>query len=728
MVPEDRITQIRQEVELELLSKRRSHSHIIANNPQSSLHTSLDNTEQQNTNTQNDSNIHPLTSLDNILSHSQPTLTHTFSQQTCTHTADNNACQIDTAFQEKNKDQFRVTEDQFRDTEPISRPYIPKQKPSKRLAMIITHINRHVLPEYLTTEQDFLTQQTLLYSAAYTAAICNGSKIQNSGGINKGRKDYKPNWQIRLEKRVQNLRSDIGRLTDYIRGNRNRTIVAAVEKVKTRYQSHAQHENPNTQLNHYLDTLKQKLNVVSSRLKRYLTCTTRKQQNATFNNSEKSFYRNLTCTNTGSQNQTRPTPETLRDFWASIWENPVEHNKNAEWYTRMAEANVTPDMEFDNITIDTFLQVLERTHNWKTPGSDNLHNYWYKKFTVTHTHILRHFNYFIKSPYTMPAYITQGVTYMLPKDTTDMQNPAKYRPITCLQTIYKILTACISKNIYTHLDKNNILAEQQKGCRKNCQGCKEQLTIDAVVMNNTARKKSNIYTMFIDYRKAFDSVPHSWLLQVLYYYRIHPTIITFLQVSMQNWQTRLRINQGADSISTDPIRIETGIFQGDALSPLWFCLALNPLSELLNKSNEGYKLDNDRTQDTLSHLLYMDDIKLNSNSKEGVFELADITQVFSTDINMELGVDKCKILSVNKGKIQNIDYILRSGESIEAIDEHSVYKYLGFNQSLQIKQKETKAELLKKFKHRLNLILKTHLNSKNIVKAINTYAVPVLTY
>jgi hypothetical protein len=63
---------------------------------------------------------------------------------------------------------------------------------------------------------------------------------------------------------------------------------------------------------------------------------------------------------------------------------------------------------------------------------------------------------------------------------TDTINPSKYRSITCLPTLYKVLTVGIARQIYLHCENNNIIAEQ-KGCRKLSQGCKEQLRIDSIV-------------------------------------------------------------------------------------------------------------------------------------------------------------------------------------------------------------------------------------------------------
>lgn len=294
---------------------------------------------------------------------------------------------------------------------------------------------------------------------------------------------------------------------------------------------------------------------------------------------------------------------------------------------------------------------------------------------------------------------------MIPKDS-DHNNPANYRPITCLQTIYKILTSCISELIYDHLAQNNIMAEEQKGCRKHSQGCKEQLIIDTVVMKLAIKNKRDINTMYIDYRKAFDSVPHSWLLHVLHHYKIHPSLITFLQETMTGWKTKLKLINSSVSIETEEIPIRRGIFQGDALSPLWFCLALNPLSNMLNRSNSGYKLTQNSS---LTHLMYMDDIKLYSNNIDALYKLADITQTFSRDIHMEFGIDKCKTFSVRDGVVEQNNYTLYAGAIVEALDQHSSYKYLGFQQLREIHQNRTKTEIIKKFTHRLNNT--THVTS-----------------
>jgi len=74
---------------------------------------------------------------------------------------------------------------------------------------------------------------------------------------------------------------------------------------------------------------------------------------------------------------------------------------------------------------------------------------------------------------------------------------------------------------------------------------------------------------WIDYRKAYDSVPHSWLLEVLKMHKIADNVCNFLEGSMSMWKTALTLN----GRFLGYVNIRCGIFQGDSLSPLLFVMS-----------------------------------------------------------------------------------------------------------------------------------------------------------
>ncbi len=74
-------------------------------------------------------------------------------------------------------------------------------------------------------------------------------------------------------------------------------------------------------------------------------------------------------------------------------------------------------------------------------------------------------NGILAEPETTPEWLTEGKTVLIPK-TKETANPKNYRPITCLPTTYKTLTAILLQRISKYLQENNLFPEEQKGCCK----------------------------------------------------------------------------------------------------------------------------------------------------------------------------------------------------------------------------------------------------------------------
>ena len=64
------------------------------------------------------------------------------------------------------------------------------------------------------------------------------------------------------------------------------------------------------------------------------------------------------------------------------------------------------------------------------------------------------------------------------KDNSMGNTPDNYQPITCLALMWKLVTGKICSQLYEHLEREQLLPEEQKGCRKKSGGTKDQLIID----------------------------------------------------------------------------------------------------------------------------------------------------------------------------------------------------------------------------------------------------------
>ena len=140
---------------------------------------------------------------------------------------------------------------------------------------------------------------------------------------------------------------------------------------------------------------------------------------------------------------------------------------------------------------------------------------------------------------------------------------------------------------------------------------------------------------------------------------------------MKNWKTQLTRTHESGTLMSDNINIKRGIFQGDSLSSLLFCISLIPLSLELNHSGYANKIGTER----ITHLLYIYDLKLcakDYNELEGPLRTV---KRFSDDIGIEFGLSKCAKANFKRGKLEKFDHVRLDEETmIKDLKQEKVYK------------------------------------------------------
>ena len=204
-----------------------------------------------------------------------------------------------------------------------------------------------------------------------------------------------------------------------------------------------------------------------------------------------------------------------------------------------------------------------------------------------------------------------------------------------------------------------------------------------------------------------------------------PVLRNFLSHSIRMWKTTLILNTVENTLNAGVININSGIFQGDSLSPFLFCVTLIPLSKLLNNTGYGYKIyDN-----TINYLFYMDDLKLFEKNGQQLQGLLNTVKQFSDDIRMEFGLDKCATATFFSGKLLKAKNItLDTTTIIKDLEPEESYKYLGVIEGDRIQHSYMRGKIRKECFRRVRSILGSELNARNRVDAITSLALPVVTY
>ena len=223
-----------------------------------------------------------------------------------------------------------------------------------------------------------------------------------------------------------------------------------------------------------------------------------------------------------------------------------------------------------------------------------------------------------------------GKTVLILKDLSKGTIPSNYRPITCLPNIWKILTRTISDKMYETLDETGVLIEDQKACKKGARVTNDLIFIGKIVLKEAKRRKKDLAICWIDYRKAYDMVPHYWIMECLTMFRIANNVQNLLQYAMPLWKAELTSNnQNFCNVAK-----KRGIFQGDSLSPLLFIIDLIPLTFILRKYKKAYEFSN--REERINHVLYMDNLKLYGKTDKVIDSLIQIVGIFSSDIAWSL--------------------------------------------------------------------------------------------
>ena len=85
--------------------------------------------------------------------------------------------------------------------------------------------------------------------------------------------------------------------------------------------------------------------------------------------------------------------------------------------------------------------------------------------------------------------------------------------------------------------------------------------------------------VWIDYKKVYDMVQQNWIINCPKMYKISDEVINFIEKTMKTW--RMKLTVGGRRFAE--AKIQRGIFQGEAQSPLLSIIAMMPLNNILRK-------------------------------------------------------------------------------------------------------------------------------------------------
>ena len=256
------------------------------------------------------------------------------------------------------------------------------------------------------------------------------------------------------------------------------------------------------------------------------------------------------------------------------------------------------------ITAAEVKRAVKKAKPNKAVGIDNL-PYEILKNPQSQTLLLEMFNK-IFSHMIIPSLWRKTIIKPIPKNSTiDPRIPLQYRGIALLSTIYKLYSSILNNRIMTFCESQNLLHEEQNGFRRN-RSCSDHVFVVNNVIRNRLNQNRPTFAAFLDAEKAFDRVDRNLLYFKLINLGINGAIYDNVKCIYQNTQCCLKLN---DTL-TNWFRSESGVLQGDTLSPTLFNIFINDLIPSVKSLNKGIPIGDQN----LSILLYADDIVILSEN------------------------------------------------------------------------------------------------------------------
>ena len=108
-------------------------------------------------------------------------------------------------------------------------------------------------------------------------------------------------------------------------------------------------------VNVVIEELKQRVTAKAEKLRRYEQSVQQYRQNRMFEYDQKNLYKELDGDSSGTATDCMPDAEESCEFWSNIWDNPIEHNRDAEWLTdvrdKLSQCSAQEDVKITEVDV-----------------------------------------------------------------------------------------------------------------------------------------------------------------------------------------------------------------------------------------------------------------------------------------------------------------------------------------------------------------------------------------
>jgi len=409
--------------------------------------------------------------------------------------------------------------------------------------------------------------------------------------------------------------------------------------------------------------------------------------------------------------------EEIKDFYENLFTTRgVDENKKRELLKQIKAKISEEDKKECNQEIreEEIERAIQQLNKKKSPGIDGLGNEFYMCFKEILTKILKEVFKEIFEEEEVNERMGMGITKLIYKSKGEKVDLKNYRPITMLNTDFKILAKVLANRLKEVMP--SIIKTNQAYGVKGRDIADTTMSIRDTIWY-MKEKNENGYVISLDFEKAFDRVEHRFLFDVLKEFGFGGDFIKWIKILYKGALTRIKCN----GFLTECFKITRSIRQGCPLSALLYSLVSEPLGLAIKQKEEitGIEIEEKKAEGKVFQ--YADDTTIIVKGKESVKEVMKCVEDYCKGSGGKVNEDKTVYMRFGEAMI------LRDCFKFKEVEEMRILGILMGKNEKKVRD-EMWEQLVTEIERRLNFWKLRNLNLKGKVLILNVLMVSKLWY
>ena len=363
-------------------------------------------------------------------------------------------------------------------------------------------------------------------------------------------------------------------------------------------------------------------------------------------------------------------------------------------------------------------KALMLLKNHKAAGCDRITSEYLKAFAESFGDILLRIFQRLFAQHIYPFQWTSNFLKPIYKkgDPLDTDN---FRGLAIGAAMAKLYSLILLGRLTEHIKKKNLISANQIGFMT----CTSDhiFLLQTIIEKVVKKNKNRLYAVFIDFKKAYDTIDRSKLFMRLQDIGINGTFLKNIKSMYETISYKIKLKDGY----LDPINSNLGLKQGCPLSPMLFNLYIDDVKDIFDPRCDPVTI----TDTDITHFLYADDLVLVSLSHEGLQRSLDKVSEYSRKKSLTISIKKSKSMIFNRaGRLINTQFYINN----EPLEPVKTFCYLGFEvvpSGIVTRAMNTLNDKAKKALHPLlSAIAKFDLPGSLSIRLFHTYISPILLY